>query len=131
MNQKLGYKRLIRVSNGRYKKLAETKDGGLYQNEWFKIQITLENSNIKVRFGQAKNFSKYSALPIVFNINDFELREGTVGLFVNNNSEFYFDSFNVKPKRCWTEWASHNMVEVVPDRASVYDEDYRGEIPKK
>jgi hypothetical protein len=131
LNQKVGYKRLIRVSNGKYKKLAELKDGGLFQGEWFKVQINLVSANIKVRFGQSKNHEKYSELPIVFNIDDFELRQGTIGFVVNNNNKFFFDNLFIKPKHCWTEWAAHNKVEVIPARASIFEEDYRGELEKK
>lgn len=76
LNQKSGFKRLVRVSNGRYTKIAEIRDGGISQNEWFKVQIVLQNSNIRIRFGQDKNFEKYSSLPIIFNLNDHELRVG-------------------------------------------------------
>lgn len=75
-NQKSGYKRLVKVSDGRYKKIAEVRDGGLYQNDWFKIQIRIKNSNIIIRFGQDKKYEKYSTLPIVFNLDDQELRKG-------------------------------------------------------
>ena len=76
LNQKSGYKRLIRVSDGRYHKIAEVHDGGLYQNEWFKVQIRVKNSNIIIRFGQDNTNEKYNALPVVFNLEDQELRKG-------------------------------------------------------
>ena len=131
LNQKKGYKRLIKVSNGRYRKIAELRDGGLFLNDWFKVQIIVKTSNIRVRFGLDKNNLKYSDLPIVFNIDDYELREGTVGLLVNNNNQFYFDKLDVKPISCWTEWSANNKLDIIPHRASIYDEDYKGEIDKK
>jgi hypothetical protein len=131
LNQKKGYKRLIKVSNGRYRKIAELRDGGLFLNDWFKVQIEVKTSNIRVRFGEDKNFMKYSELPIVFNVEDFELREGSVGLLVNNNNQFYFDKFDVKPRSCWTDWSGNNKIQIIPRRSSIYDEDYKRGIEEK
>ena len=80
IHQTLGFKSLVRVSNGKFKKLAEVRVGGIYQNEWFKVQIVVKNSNIVIRFGQDKNFQKYSSLPIIFNLDDNVL---SVGRYIN------------------------------------------------
>ena len=69
IHQTLGFKSLVRVSNGKLKKLAEVRDGGIYQNEWFKVQIVVKNSNIVIR-----------SLPIIFNLDDNVL---SVGRYIN------------------------------------------------
>ena len=69
-NQKKGYKKLLKSVNGVYTKLAVIKDGGLAQNQWYKIQIIAEREKIIIKIGSDLSYEKYSSLPIIFSVED-------------------------------------------------------------
>ena len=131
ISQKLGIKRVLRVVNGKYTVLDNIKDGGIFQNQWFKAQITMIKQTVIIRFGESSKYGEYDNLPVIFNIDDFDHREGSVGLMVNGNNEYYVDGFHVKPLSCWNAWQPRSDIEVITDRANVYDEMYIGDPSKR
>jgi len=131
ISQKEGLKRLVRVINGNYKVLSEIKDGGIFQFQWFLIQITTRKDEITIKMGDSNQNSSYDNLPVVFKENDQTHRKGTIGVFVNGNSGFHFDNLSVEPTNCWTPYEPNPEISHSTDRANVYDEDYSGDPQKK
>ena len=131
ISQKDGYKRLVRVINGNYNILSEIRDGGIFQFQWFLIQILTVKDEITVKMGDSNQNASYDNLSIVFKENDQTHRKGTIGVFVNGNSGFLFDNLSVEPKICWTPYEPNPEISFTSDRANVYDEDYNGDPQKK
>jgi hypothetical protein len=129
ISQKRGYKRLVKVVNGRYHILEIIKDGGIFQAEWFRIQILFRRNEITFKFGE--DGIQYDNLPIVFVKQDQTFRRGTVGVFVNKNNAFYFNDFHVMPLNCWTPYEPKPEIIHITDRSNVYDETYIGDWSKK
>lgn len=131
-NQKLGIKRLMKVENGIYKVLEQIKDGGITQNQWFKVFIQTQLQNIIISFGDSETYQKYSKLPKIFNIEEPLFRQGTIGLFTNGNNKYYVDKLRIIPVSCWTPWeAKPKGIKIINSRANVYFESYKGNISKR
>jgi hypothetical protein len=130
-NQKKGYKKLFKSVDGVYTQLGFISDGGLSQNQWYKLQIVAEKERITIKIGSDVTFGKYSSLPVIFSKFDGEIKSGTVGLFVNGNEKFYFDSLTLKANPCWTPWKPSKKVSVIPNRANLYEENYKQELKQK
>jgi len=132
LNQKHGFKRLVKVENGVYKVLEQVKDGGITQNQWFKIFIQTRLQNLIISFGDSETYQKYSQLPKIFNIEETIFRQGTIGLFTNGNNQFYVDKLRVKPVTCWTPWeVKPKGIKIINSRANYYLESYKGNFAKK
>ncbi len=65
-----GYKRIVRYLNGGSKELKIIRDGGIPQNNWFKINVQGRLDRFIVKFGDAKKFKKYEDLPTIFDFTD-------------------------------------------------------------
>ena len=125
-NQKKGYKKLFKSINGNYKQIAILKDGGLSQNQWYKILIIAVKQKITIKMGidDGKNLS----LPIIFKVEDDSLISGSMGLFVNGNDKFYFDNINLKPISCWKPWKPSKKLKVISERSNIYEENFKQDI---
>ena len=129
ISQKRGYKRFIKVVNGRSRIIEMIKDGGIFQSQWFRIQIIGQRSQITFKFGD--DGINYDKLPIILVREDQTHRRGTVGVFVNRNNAFYFNNVEVSPLECWTPYEPRSEISLITDRSNVYDENYRGAWNKK
>ncbi len=69
-------KRILRVKDGNVTVLKEIFDGGISQNNWFKILIKAQKNKFKVRTGDAKRYRDYRATPIVFEFEDINFPKG-------------------------------------------------------
>lgn len=129
INQKLGVKRFIRSENGIYKVLHQIHDGGLTQNQWFKLQIRAKMDKLSISIGDSNSYAKYSSLPKIFVLDDSLFRQGAIGLFTNGNDKFYVDRIRVKPIKCWTPWvANKKAIKVINSRANIFSESYKGDV---
>jgi len=65
-----GYKRVIKMQHGNIRQLKRVNDGGMSQNNWFKIQVKGRKNKFLIRMGDSKTYSNYQAAPIVFEFDD-------------------------------------------------------------
>jgi hypothetical protein len=130
-NQKKGYKKIFKSVDGVYTDLGKVKDGGLPQNQWFKILITAEKEFIQIRIGSGIGYDKYSSLPVIFSLEDNSIKSGSFGIFVNGNDKFHFDKVHIVPKACWTAWKPNKKVKIIPNRSNIYEENYKQDIKSK
>lgn len=130
-NQKNGYKKIFKSVDGVYTDLGIVKDGGLSQNQWFKVLITARKDLIQIRIGSDSRYDKYSSLPVIFTIEDNTIKSGSFGIFVNGNDKFNFDKVHIIPRLCWTEWKPNKKVKIIPNRSSIYEENYKQDIRSK
>jgi hypothetical protein len=128
-----GYKRLIKVANGSLKELKRINDGGVPQNEWFKVEVKAERSKFKIRMGDRKKYTNYGAAPIIFEFEDIDFPKGEVGLFTNGNSRFYFDALEIKAFPCQTQWEPNKTsdFQIITNSARIYDELFDLSFPLK
>ena len=84
MDRQQGYRRLVKVVNGVFTKLAE--DAVAYaQNQWHTVEATMVSGRIKIVFnGQT-----------LFAVSDSSHTAGKVGLYSWNNTGAQFDDFSV------------------------------------
>lgn len=71
-----GYKRVIRIQNGQIHVLKIIYDGGISQNNWFKVLIKAQKNKFIIRCGDSKKYSNYNATPIVFEFEDITFPKG-------------------------------------------------------
>jgi Tol biopolymer transport system component len=85
MDRQQGYRRLVKVVNGVFTKLAE--DAVAYaQNQWYTVQASMMKGRIKIIFnGQT-----------LFTTDDSSHTAGKVGLYSWNNTGAQFDEFAVR-----------------------------------
>ena len=76
LNIEQGAKRILKVENGNISVLKEIYDGGISQNNWFKIFIRVEKTKFVIRCGDAKRYSSYTGLPIVFEFENSSFPKG-------------------------------------------------------
>ncbi len=70
INLEKEYKQLVQVKYGHYKVIKYIHDGGMPQNEWYKIQIMAKQHMCIIKTGSDKKFSNYDALPEKIKFNE-------------------------------------------------------------
>jgi len=76
LNIDSGYKRIIKVQNGNISEIKVVYDGGISQNNWFKVYIQAEKNKFIVRAGDSKKYANYKAAPIIFEFEDISFPKG-------------------------------------------------------
>ena len=76
LNIDSGYKRVIKVQNGAITELKIINDGGLSQNNWFKVMVRAQKNKFTIRAGDAKKYVNYNATPIIFEFEDISYPKG-------------------------------------------------------
>jgi hypothetical protein len=131
INIEEAYKRIIKVVNGNIEVLQKLDDGGMSQNNWFKLYIKGQKDKFEIRFGDDKKFTDYKASPKIFEFQDITLPRGEIGIFVNGNNNFYFDNFKVRPLYCQTKWEMNPDIKIMSDSSDIFDEYYNMNINLK
>jgi len=71
-----GYKRVIKSMNGTISVLKIIYDGGISQNNWFKILIKAQKNKFIIRSGDSKKYNTYNEAPIIFEFEDISFPKG-------------------------------------------------------
>ena len=100
MDSQRHYRRLVRVVNGQFTKLAETDGGGYHPGTRYRIRVLANDSTIEVFLNDRQIMSTPDDAPST----------GQVGLYTWAESSTTFDGVNVQ-----AEYADYFTVAVVPD----------------
>jgi len=76
IDQNTGSKKMIKMKNGIKTELISVNDGGISQNNWFKVLIEARKGKFVIRSGESKTYRDFTAAPIVFKFEDHDFAHG-------------------------------------------------------
>ena len=125
-----GTKSIVKVKDGKISDLKTVMDGGILVNNWHRVEISVNASQIKIFIYDTEQVNKTKSEKTI-EVSDPEYTNGGIGFFVNSMDGFFIDELKIKAEKCWTPWTPKKKLNIKVPLSSVYYEDFAGTIVSK